>query len=86
MPKKESSPTLSTMAGGYLEKIKRLEKNRRHAPGDLVLTVDAKDLKALCASVLSQDETKGQRKTKAKPKPKRKIRKLSSSRRKIASY
>lgn len=57
--KKQSSSRLSSLAAQLLHEMKGAFRWQRRV-------IDVADLRALCASVLSQDETKGQRPAKKK--------------------
>lgn len=60
--KKESSPKASTIAGRMLRELNAwtLQDKQDYC------VVKVEELKTICASVLAQDETKGQKKRKAK--------------------
>lgn len=65
MPTRQSSPKASSIAGRVLADIRKDDRERRRyairnpSPAGRFLTTA--ELKTLCASVLAQDETKGQR-------------------------
>lgn len=58
--RKQSSSRLSTLASKWLRRAEAVDQ-RIFVSGRIYITIPIKDLKSLCASVLSQDETKGQR-------------------------
>lgn len=53
MPKKETSPDLSTLAANLMNELDGMS-------GDDEYTMRVDMIRRLCGSVLSQDETKGQ--------------------------
>lgn len=55
MAKKETSARISTLAAKTLARIAESKRDSLDAAG-----VTVEDVRSLCASVLSQDETKGQ--------------------------
>lgn len=58
-PRKQTSPRVSTLAAYWLDQCKGLRPHYWTA-------ITARELKVLCASLLSQDEIRGQAKPKAK--------------------
>jgi hypothetical protein len=63
--RKQSSSRASTIAGRWLREMSDLEANGINTA---LYTVSGRELKTLCASVLSQDETKGQKRAPRKRK------------------
>jgi len=63
-PRKQTSSRVSTLAARLMRKARRDVKwNETHGfPWDKNVLVESADLITLCASVLSQDETRGQAK------------------------
>jgi hypothetical protein len=69
MPRRQTSSKVSTIAGRVLRECRAAQRARMIlVPNDLVSVAE---LKALSASVLAQDEVKGQKKAKRKAKRRR---------------
>ncbi len=64
-PRKQSSPKASAVAGKYMRRMRTLlQLGRDTAHEDdlpLMISLPVAELGVLCASVLAQDETKGQK-------------------------
>ena len=69
-PRKQSSTRVSSLAASWLRVVRAFAKEHGKQWQEQAMTIRASHLASLCASVLSQDETRGQ-----KPKRRKRARK-----------